>query len=133
MSGRVPIRVPTGSPASAFLSRPAAAAPVADPPASVPEPEPPAPPPAPKPPARAVVPEAQSAPVAAAASPRADATPTRVEQEQEPVVRFQFFLPVRLARLVDAERDRRKASGFRGRGKSDYTAIFRDLVDKHLG
>jgi hypothetical protein len=37
-----------------------------------------------------------------------------------------------LAELVDAERDRRRAAGHRGRGKSDYTAIFRDLVEKHL-
>jgi hypothetical protein len=130
MSGKVPIRVPTGSPVNAFLSRPAAPAPLVEPAADLPEPEPPTPP---KAPAKVAVSEAQpAAPPVAATSPRAEATPTGVEQKQEPVVRFQFFLPVRLARLVDAERDRRKAEGFRGRGKSDYTAIFRDLVDKHL-
>jgi hypothetical protein len=130
MSGKVPIRVPTGSPVNAFLSRPAAPAPLVEPAADLPEPAPPTPPRAP---ARVAVPEPQPVPPpVAAVSPRVEATPTGVEQNQEPVVRFQFFLPVRLARLVDAERDRRKASGFRGRGKSDYTAIFRDLVDKHL-
>jgi hypothetical protein len=59
--------------------------------------------------------------------------PGRAQRVEEPGVRFQFFLPAHLARLVDAERDRRRASGYGGRGKSDYTAIFRDLVEKHLG
>jgi hypothetical protein len=63
---------------------------------------------------------------------RAASTPARAEEVEEPVVRFQFFLPARLAGLVEAERARRKASGYRGRGKSDYTAIFRDLVERHL-
>lgn len=131
MSGRVPIRVPTGAPATAFLSRPGPAAPVPDLPARLSEPEP-APPP--KPPARTEVQEAPSAPVMAATAlgARAEFTPARPQQVEEPLVRFQFFLPARLAGLVDAERARRKASGYRGRGKSDYTAIFRDLVEKHL-
>jgi hypothetical protein len=59
--------------------------------------------------------------------------PARTPQAaKEPGVRFQFFLPVHVAKLVDVELDRRKASGHRGRGKSDYTTIFRELVEKHL-
>jgi hypothetical protein len=123
MSGKVPIRVPTGSPVNAFLSGPA---PLAGPPA--PEPQGPPSSSPPRPPARAEVEEAPSMP--AAVAPRARATPAGPQQEA--FVRFQIKLPVRLARLLDAERDRRVASGRRGRGKSDYTAIFRDLVDKHL-
>jgi len=130
MSGRVPIRVPTGSPASAFLSRPLPPAPPAEPPARMPEPEPA---PQAKPPAAGPVRQAQPTPVAATTlAPRDESTSARAQPVEEPVVRFQFFLPARLAGLVDAERDRRKASGYRGRGKSDYTAIFRDLVEKHL-
>jgi hypothetical protein len=122
MSGKVPIRVPTGSPVNAFLSGPA---PIADRPAPEPQASP-APPS--KPPARAEIEEAPSTPVVAAASAR----PAPRRPLREPGVRFQFELPVRLARLVDAERERRKALGLRGRGKSDITAVFRDLVEKHL-
>ncbi len=131
MSGRVPIRVPTGAPATAFLSRPAPATAHEAPPGP-PEPEPLVPP---KVVATAEVPERSATPppaTATAAGSRFEARTGRSQPQQEPGVRFQFFLPADLAKLVDAERDRRKAAGYRGRGKSDYTAIFRDLVEKHL-
>jgi hypothetical protein len=128
---KVPIRVPTGSPVNAFLSRPVPPvppAPLVEAPEQ-PDPEPPTPP-APTRPLTSGggVREVPSP----SARPTPSPTPRRLPPEPEPVVRFQFFLPVRLAKLVDAERDRRKAAGYRGRGKSDYQAIFRDLVDKHL-
>jgi hypothetical protein len=69
---------------------------------------------------------------ATTAGSRPEGEAGRAQPVQEAGVRFQFFLPVHLAKLVDAERDRRKAAGYRGRGKSDYTAIFRDLVEKNL-
>lgn len=125
--GKVPIRVPTGSPAQAFFSRPAPAVEhVAPAQLVVASPEP------------AIEPAAIDASefVAASAGP----APTRSRpvmaaaqpQSPESQVRFQFYLPVGLAKLVDAEVDRRKALGRRGRGKSDYTTIFRELVAKHL-
>ncbi len=131
MSGRVPIRMPTGSPANAFLSKPA-------PPASAREgaPRPPEPeePPPPRVAMTTVVQERAATPPPATetgAAQRPDKA-RRATPIPEPGVRFQFFLPVHLAKLVDAERERRRAAGHRGRGKSDYQTIFRDLVEKHL-
>ena len=121
MSAKVGIRMPTGAPASAFLSKPAPVANLQEE-ATAHEPEalsPPTPTPARELPAPAPAPPL-AAPARTAARPA------------ERRVRFQVYLPAHLAKLVDAEVDRRKASGQRGRGKSDYTAIFRDLVARHL-
>lgn len=129
MSGKVGIRMPTGSPASAFLSTHAPETPSLESPARRPEPAV-LPPPRPAPPMAREEPSASaSSAVAATSAPRVAGTP---KPAKEPAVRFQVFLPLRLAKLVDAEVERRKASGRRGRGKSDYTAIFRELVERHL-
>jgi hypothetical protein len=130
MSQKVGIRVPVGNPAAAFLSNPPAAA---DP---VPERQPDREPDVVAPPSRPAPPAPMAgnpapAPTAGAAARRVPARPGSLVRD-EPLVRFQFYLPASLAALVDAEVDRRKAAGRRGRGKSDYTAIFRELVGKHL-
>jgi hypothetical protein len=124
---KVPIRMPTGNPAQAFLSRPATSTAAAAPP--------PPTPPAANGEQRAphldttvgLEPSAERAPLVPRQIPR-----LRQPAPAESQVRFQFYLPVSLAKLVDAEVERRKAIGRRGRGKSDYTTIFRELVEKHL-
>jgi hypothetical protein len=122
MSGRVPIRVPGGHPASAFLSTPSTpAAPVQRP--AEPQDARPVQSSSPK--------TAVSVPDLPAPTPSLKkAGPETVRERQ---VRFQVYLPMSLAQRVDAEVERRKASGRRGRGKSDYSAIFRELIDRYLG
>jgi hypothetical protein len=123
MSQKVPIRMPVGSPASAFLSTSAAPA--------MPVPRPPTEPPA-VPPSRPPV-LAPPQPPSVVTPAKAPATSPRTTVEpREPQVRFQVYLPQSLAVRIDAEIERRKAAGKRGRGKSDYSAIFRELVDRYL-
>ena len=125
MSQKVPIRMPVGSPASAFLSTTGAPAmpgprqPVSEEQQAVAPPRPPVLTP-PQPP-RAVTPANAS-----------EASTNRTAESREAQVRFQVYLPRSLAARIDAEIERRKAAGRRGRGKSDYSAIFRELVDRYL-
>jgi hypothetical protein len=127
MSQKVPIRMPVGSPASAFLSTSASPA--------MPVPRPPTEPPAVAPSRPPVLappqPPSVVTPVVTPAAPSA-MSPKRTADPQEAQVRFQVYLPQSLAARIDAEIERRKAAGRRGRGKSDYSAIFRELVDRYL-
>ncbi len=122
MSQKVPIRMPVGSPASAFLSTSGAPAmtvprPPTEPPAAAPS----------RPPVLAPQPPSVATPASASAM-----LPKRTAGTREAQVRFQVYLPQSLAARIDAEIERRKAAGRRGRGKSDYSAIFRELVDRYL-
>lgn len=127
MSQKVPIRMPVGSPASAFLSTSAAPA--------MPAPRPPTEPPAVAPSRPPVLappqPPSVVTPVVTPAAASA-MSPKRTADPREAQVRFQVYLPQSLAARIDAEIERRKADGRRGRGKSDYSAIFRELVDRYL-
>ncbi len=127
MSQKVPIRMPVGSPASAFLSTSATPAMPVPRPSTEPAAVSPSRPPVLAPPQPTSVVTPVVSPAAASAT-----SPKKTPDPSETQVRFQVYLPQSLAARIDAEIERRKATGRRGRGKSDYSAIFRELVDRYL-